>query len=258
MYGILLLVLVAVLSLLVTRVATVALTVTGMTRESARFQARSALTGAGFTTSESEMVVNHPIRRRIVMALMLLGSVGLVTGVAGMLAGFIGAEGAAERSGRAVLLTAGLGLVYLLSLSSWVDQRLSRLIMRSLNRYTALEVQDFARLLHLAGDYSVKEVAVEPGNWLADRPLGELRVKDEGVIALGVVRSDGRYLGAPGKDTVIAAGDTVILYGRDAVLVELCGRPADAEGDRRHRPARRRHGDRLKRFDRSFGRVTEW
>ena len=47
-------------SLLVTRVAAIALSVTGLSRESARFQARSAFTGVGFTTSEAESVVNHP------------------------------------------------------------------------------------------------------------------------------------------------------------------------------------------------------
>jgi len=35
-------------------------TATGLSRESARFQARSALTGGGFTTTESEAVVRHP------------------------------------------------------------------------------------------------------------------------------------------------------------------------------------------------------
>lgn len=49
-------------SLLVTRIATVALTATGLSRETARFQARSAFSGSGFTTSESEAVVRHPVR----------------------------------------------------------------------------------------------------------------------------------------------------------------------------------------------------
>ena len=61
------LLLVVAISLLVTRVATVMLTATGLSREVARFQARSAFTGAGYTTTESESVVNHPVRRRIVM-----------------------------------------------------------------------------------------------------------------------------------------------------------------------------------------------
>lgn len=81
---------VVVLSILVSRIATVALTVTGLPPESARFQARSALSGTGFTTDEAEQVVNHPLRRRIVMVLMLLGTAGLVTVIASLLVGFVG------------------------------------------------------------------------------------------------------------------------------------------------------------------------
>ena len=49
------------LSMIVIRVATVALVHTGMGVESARFQARSAFTGAGYTTSEAESIVDHPV-----------------------------------------------------------------------------------------------------------------------------------------------------------------------------------------------------
>ena len=230
MYAIVLLLLVAVLSLLITRVATVALTVTGMPRESARFQARSALTGAGFTTQESEAVVSHPVRRRIVMALMLVGSAGLVTAVAGLLGGFLAAARDDQELVRGALLVGGLFLVYLVSRSGWVDRHLSRLITKVLHRYTDLDVRDYARLLHLAGEYSVKEMAVYAGDWMAGRSLGELRVKDDGVLVLGVVKGDGTYVGAPGKETVIRAGDTVILYGCDTALAELDVRPATDEG----------------------------
>jgi len=65
------------LSLLITRLATVALTHTGMSTQAARFQARSAFTGTGLTTSEAEQVVRHPVRRRIVMTLMVLRSAAL-------------------------------------------------------------------------------------------------------------------------------------------------------------------------------------
>ena len=52
-------------SLLITRIATLALAATGLSTESAKFQARSAFSGAGFTTHEAENVVGHPVRRRI-------------------------------------------------------------------------------------------------------------------------------------------------------------------------------------------------
>ena len=48
--------------MLVTRVAARALTLTELSSEAARFQARSAFTGVGFTTSEAEGIVSHPVR----------------------------------------------------------------------------------------------------------------------------------------------------------------------------------------------------
>lgn len=65
-----LLVLVAT-SLAVIHVATLVLVATGLSRTVARFQAPSALSGAGFTTSESEQVVGHPLRRRVIIMLGL-------------------------------------------------------------------------------------------------------------------------------------------------------------------------------------------
>jgi MFS family permease len=223
-YGVALLLVVALMSLLVTRVATVALTATGMARPAARFQARSALSGVGFTTTEAEDVVNHPARRRIIMALMLAGNVGLVTAVAGLLGGFLTTPDPGRGFLRAMLLVGGLAAVYGVSKSSRADRALSRVIGSWLQRYTDLDVQDYAALLHVAGDYAVKELEAAEGSWLTRAPLGELRLRDEGVIVLGVVRADGTYEGAPQKDTCIDPDDSVILYGRSDVVADVARR----------------------------------
>ncbi len=49
--------------LVIARVAAMGLTMTGLSKDVARFQSRSALTGGGFTTQESESVLDHPVRR---------------------------------------------------------------------------------------------------------------------------------------------------------------------------------------------------
>ncbi len=238
MYGVVLLLVVALLSLLITRVATIALTATGMPRPSARFQARSALSGVGFTTNESESVVAHPARRRIIMALMLIGSVGLATSIAGVLAGLVGGTpDDGDRLARAGVLLAGLAAIYTASMSKRVDRRLSKMIGRALARFTDLDVRDYAALLHISGEYEVKEMVAAPGAWMTGRELGELRLRDEGLVVLGIVRTDGSYLGVPTKNTRIEAGDTVILYGRDERFAELTARPAGEAGDQAHRAA---------------------
>jgi len=64
-------------SLIVIRMGAVALSMTGISEDMAVFQAQSAFSGVGFTTKESESVVNHPVRRRIIRLLMLMGNAGI-------------------------------------------------------------------------------------------------------------------------------------------------------------------------------------
>jgi K+/H+ antiporter YhaU regulatory subunit KhtT len=224
------------LALLLMRVATVVLTLTGLSRESARFQVRSALTGVGFTTSEAESVVNHPVRRRVVMLLMLVGSAGVITAATTLIVSFA----RADRQGavwRLLLLFGGLAVLLALARSATFDRLLQRLISRALARYTDLDVRDYAALLRVSGEYTVAELLVEDDDWVADRRLSELELPDEGVRVLGIVRPDGSYLGAPAGSTAIAAGDTLVLYGRTEDVAELDRRKAGPTGDEEHRRA---------------------
>lgn len=222
-----------ILSLLITRVATIALTLTGLSRESARFQARSALSGAGFTTSESEAIVNHPVRRRIVMFLMLVGSAGIVTVIGTVVLSFANAD-PSERATRLGVLLAGLGVVWLVARSGKVDRHLSRLIGRLLRRWTDLDARDYAALLHLSEAYAVMEIGIQPDDWVTAKTLDELRLRDEGIVVLGISRASGRYVGVPQFDTEIRTGDTLLAYGRAKRLCELDRRPAGPGGDAAH------------------------
>lgn len=227
-------IIVLTLSLLITRVASVALTLTGLSRESARFQARSAFTGVGFTTNEAERVVNHPVRRRILMLLMLLGNAGIVTAVASLMLTFTNAEQSTAVFWRVIWLVVALLVLWTMATSAWVDRHLSALMSWALKRWTNLEVRDYARVMHLAGDYGISELSVEEADWLADRTLAHLELPDEGVLVLGVKRPDGTYIGAPRGMTRIHAHDTLILYGRSPVLADLDERRANLSGEQAH------------------------
>jgi hypothetical protein len=227
------------LSLLVTRVATVALTLTGLSRESARFQARSALTTTGFTSSESERIVGHPVRRRIIMTLMLTGSAGIVTVIASLALSFATAGGALDAGLRLGFLLVGLLILLAAARSERFDRMLQPAIRRALRRFTDIDVRDYAALLHIHGDFAVSELAVEEGDWMAGRLLQELRPADEGLLILGVQRGSLSYLGAPTGATRIEAGDTLIVYGPTQRLEELDRRGGGKEGDAAHEEATR-------------------
>lgn len=228
------------LSIIVTRTATVALTLTGLSREAARFQARSAFSGAGFTTSEAEAVVNHPVRRRIVMLLILLGGAGLVTTVATLLLSLSRIEQGVPVA-VPIVLVGGLVGLGVMGGSRVVDRWLSAVIEWMLLRFTDLDVRDYEHLLHLSGAWKVGELYIDEDDWVADVPLDELDLLQEGVVVLGIHRRDGRYVGAPDAQTRLFPGDTVVLYGQDQVIDELNTRQRGPAGDSQHERSQTRH-----------------
>ena len=227
---------VVTLGLLITRIATVALTFTGLSRDSARFQARSAFTGVGFTTSESEGILEHPVRRRIIMILMLMGNAGFVTAVSSLMLVFLqtGNQTSMPLKWRILLLVCGLVLLWAVASSKWIDRQMSRIIAWALAKWTSLDIKDYPALLRLSSGYSVSELKVNKGDWVAGKSLLELRLADEGIHILGVRRADGEYIGAPTGSTYIRGGDTLVIYAQVAHLAELERRRADRNGDEAH------------------------
>jgi len=240
MIGVVSLLAFVLMALLVTRVATVALRTTGLSHETARFQARSAFSGVGFTTTESEDIVNHPVRRNIVLGLMLLSTGGVVTSISALLLSFVNTSGYQPLL-RATIILAGLVVLWALASSDWVEGRLSQLIERALTRWTDLDVHDYVRLLEISGDYSITEFRVDADEWLCGRRVGDVQLAMEGVVVLGIRRPDGHYVGVPPAGTAFEAGDTLVVYGRSTGLYELQDRKAGASGDAAHERAITEH-----------------
>ncbi len=228
-------------SMVITRIATVALAVTGLSRESARFQARSAFTGVGFTTNEAESVVNHPVRRRVVLLLMLLGNAGFVTVLGSLLISFSGADSSTEAWRRIVLLLGGLVVLLLLAGSKGLDRAMSRFIRALLDRFTTLDVRDYAELLQLAGGYGVVELNVNDDHWTAGKSLEQLQIRKEGIAVLGIQRPSQTFAAVPKGASVIEPGDTLLLYGHTRELGRFGERRAGPEGDAEHVEQMRRH-----------------
>jgi hypothetical protein len=212
------------LSLLVVRIGAVALMMTGLSRDAAAFQALSAFSGAGFTTSESELAVDTPERRKIIALLIRAGSAGAITIITSLILSFVDSEERAAN--RVMIIVIGLAILVLLSRSEWFNRLLTPIIQRALSRSTTLVLRDYAALLHLREDYRVAEIEVRRGAWMADRQLSDLDLPSEGLLVLGIVQPAGTYIGAPPADFVFSEGDTVVIYGHEPRLEELARRRA--------------------------------
>lgn len=230
------LLLLVALMLLTNRVATVALMLTGLSNEAARFQARSALTGCGFTTRESEEMMDHPVRRRIVMFLMLLGNAGIVTAISSLILTFAIDKTQTMMWLRVSILGSGLLLLCLFARSQWVERMLERGIRWGLQRWGRVDAYDYVSLLRLANRFTVSELQVRAGDWVVDRTLAELGLHGEGLTVLGIQRK-GVYIGVPTGTMRILVEDVLLVYGRGESVLALDRRPSGSQGDAAHRLA---------------------
>lgn len=242
------------LSLIIIRVGTMALMLTGLSRESARFQSHSAFTGVGFTTSEAESITQHPVRRHIVMALMIAGNVGIATAISFFMLFLLSAKQTNYQSlgTGLVMLTLSLGALWLLASSRWVESKLNRLISIAISNLSHLDIKDYVSLLELSKGFSVTELTIEPGDWVAGKTLANLGLAREGILVLGIKRNNGDYVGAPSGDSHIHPYDTIVAYGPLKRLQELATRRADEAGEAAHKLAAQAYDEylaNLKRVD---------
>jgi hypothetical protein len=245
---------VVLISMLISRFATIALSLTGMSREEARFQARAAMSGVGLTTRRPDDIVDHPVRRRIVLWLMIVGSAGIVTAIASLVLSFRGGS-ADARLIRAAVLVGALLAVWLASRTKPVDRALSRAIAWLLER-RGFVARDYGTLLDLGGDYAIAELGVRSEDWVAQRSLRDLRLRDEGIVVVGIHRQ-GDYMGAPRADTVVEPGDTLVLYGKETLIAQLDQRRRGPTGDAAHaEAASNRAGPDKRRSRRRAARVS--
>lgn len=221
MIAIVTLLLVIGLSVIILRFATMALVLTGLSEEAASFQARSAYFGVGFTTKESEDVVNHPVRRRIIMYLMFLGNIGIAAILASMIVSYLGVAQSEHGWLNAAALVIGIAALIMLAKNRHIERMLNRILATAIKRWTALDVRDYVATLHLDRGYAVTEMKVEPGDWLAGKTVSESQLSQEGVLILGIRRENGEYIGIARGNETIHAGDVLVLYGQLERLSEL-------------------------------------
>jgi DNA-binding transcriptional ArsR family regulator len=216
----------------IVRIGAVALEMSGMDRESARFQALSAFTGTGFTTHETEEVMRHPQRRRIVSTLILLGYAGLVTMSAGLLQTIISSNGSESPRWFVLLNLGGMALALYLLYRFIVWPRLSAQIDRSIragleNRF-GLEPAHVEELLTATEGWGIVRFEVQGESRFAHHTLAQSRLRDQGVLVLAIERG-GRVIPSPGRASVLMPGDVLLAYGRLDQMEKLSQGEAEAE-----------------------------
>ncbi|MFO1437630.1 MAG: TrkA C-terminal domain-containing protein [Verrucomicrobiaceae bacterium] len=221
MSAIIALLVIALVSLLAVRVGSTALMMTGLSWDTASFQSYSAFFGVGFTTKEAEMVVNHPVRRRIIRDLILAGNVGLTSALATLIVTLLQSSSDGDTFKMIGWLLGGLLGLYFISRLGWVQKALDHLIQHALERAGLVRALDYELLLRIQHGYVVSEIEVLPDTYLAGRTLRDTRPWDRGVVILAIKRDGKTHPGIPSRDDLIQSGDVLTAYGKEKDLVAM-------------------------------------
>ncbi len=189
---------------------------TGIPDERARFQVVSLLTGCGFTTRESEMILSSKARRRLARITMLFGYVFNITIVTAFINVFMSLK--VSQAGSYVigilipLAAVAVILVFMRvpAVKAWGDRNLERLARRILRQDAANTVL----LIDYIGQASIAQVTLYTvPEEFRGIPLAETGLKTEKNILVMLVESEGKQPEAAQAGTVFSDGDKVTVFG---------------------------------------------
>lgn len=223
-----------IISTIIVRVAAIMLKLTGLSEDVARFQARSAFTGTGFTSRESEAIVGHPVRRRIIQSLMLIGNIGVVSFISSIIISVLTVQLTVDFYVILSIVGAGLILLFVLTKSRLIELFFTKIVQRLLKRWTKIFVNDYDSLLNLSAEFEVTKFTIPDQSWFTNRMVRDLKLTEEGVLILAIRRTDGYFIGTPKSTTVLYEGDQVIMYGRESLLRTIVTRQPGEAGDADH------------------------
>lgn len=194
-------------SLIVVRIGGTALRLTGMSLDAARFQSISALTGTGFTTQEAETTMHHPLRRRVLVALMFTGHLGIVSLASAVILGVSTAQEGSVAWTVLYMLIA-VFVICAVAMSDALDAFVCGVIAAVLKRLGWFDTGQHLVITELPDGTQIAEhVAQEPCN--VDAP-------SLGLLILHLNDAP------PGSDKVdLTKGDRVLCFGSPAAHLAL-------------------------------------
>lgn len=197
----------------------IALKLTGLNLDKARFQVISIITNTGFTTKESELISQHPTRRKIAQILMLLSYVGYAA-LIGLVVNIVQSKYEIIYIILAVIIII-LAVLFILRNKPLVyklEKSIEKILIKKMaknKKYRTVE-----EVLKLNDEFGVAEFMIEDGSKLEGITLMESDLTDQSIQVLNVDRG-AHIIHFPKRDLIFRVGDKVTVYGNLDNIKEL-------------------------------------
>ncbi len=196
--------------------------ITGLDLNKSRFQIISILTHTGFTTRESELIVQHPLRRKLASILMLLSYVAQASLIS-LLINMI-SQDTQELLYTGLFLVIVCGVIILMTRNKYMSSKFDKFVARIVQKRLVRQAQrPVDQVLKISPGYGVYEVLVEPESAIANQTLREAKLNDLFIQVLKIDRG-ATTVDFPSADSVMQPGDVLIVYGKIRAIKELAAK----------------------------------
>ena len=190
---------------------------TGLPYGKARFQVTSLLTGCGFTTRESEIVISTRSRRRLARITMLFGyvfSITIVTSLINVILSFKQAPQATNLMLGILIPLAALAVIILFIRVPAMRTRSDRILEKIAGKVLNIEATNSMVVLdHIGRNAIVRVTLVNVPEALKGIPLFQSGLKEDKGILIMLVEKKGQHMQHPKSDTMFEDGDRITVFG---------------------------------------------
>jgi hypothetical protein len=196
---------------------------TGLPDEKARFQVISLLTGCGFTTHESELLLTNKSRRRLARITMLFGYVFNITIVSMLINVFLSLKLSEFKNYFSILIpiiAASVIITFMRvpKVRAWGDRIIERLAGRVAHRGN----ENSLLLIDYIGEDSISQVTLHTvPEAFRDLPLSETGLKTEHNILVMLIEHRGQKAEPATAQTVFLPDDKLTVFGNYQTIAKV-------------------------------------
>ncbi|KIL73008.1 TrkA C-terminal domain-containing protein [Bacillus badius] len=197
----------------VIEISVILFNLTGLEEEVSRYQVVSMLTNTGFTTDEAQLIIDHPVRRRLSMFLILFGAFSLaviISSITNILSSDL-------RLKELMIINLVLLVLLMTGKTPIIRKKLKTKLNSEMEKKLEISELPIKDALYLEEDDLVTDIVIEEDSPFIDAKAKDIIGKEEDISILFIKRGK-VSIRHKLYDETLHEGDQLFIYGNKQAI----------------------------------------
>ncbi|WP_245671306.1 TrkA C-terminal domain-containing protein [Pseudobacillus wudalianchiensis] len=197
----------------VIEISVILFNLTGLEEAVSRYQVISMLTNTGFTTDEAQLIIDHPVRRRLSMFLILFGAFSLavvISSITNILSNDL-------RLKELMVINIVLLVILMIGKTPFIRERLKKRLNREMEKKLEISELPIKDALYLDENDLVTDIVIKEDSKFIDKKAADLVERDEDISILFIKRGKVNIRNRLDEEK-IQEGDQLFIYGNQEAI----------------------------------------